>query len=182
VARRQVTRGLIAAAVTALALTGCGDDYEKGAGVYTAEPTTTQTAPATTPSAPAEEPTQTTGAEGTESHEAELTAAQRRAAREASSAARVFLEGYLPYSYSQAKASEIRGLTPQLRDELTANPPRVPPALAEKAQPRLRELETSGVTTGRVILLAQVDDGERRYASLVTLTRRGDRWVVSQVQ
>ena len=46
----------------------------------------------------------------------------------------------------------------------------------------MRRLEVSGVDTGRVILLAQVDDGESRYATLVTVDRRADRWIVTEVQ
>jgi hypothetical protein len=58
----------------------------------------------------------------------------------------------------------------------------VPPALAEKARPRLRGLELSGVAGGRVILLARIDDGQSRYAALLTVQRRGTSWAVSQVR
>jgi hypothetical protein len=188
VADRQVsvrTVSVVAAAVaSAAALAACGDDYEKGAGVYTAPTTTAPTPTASTSSSTSTEPPQSAGPKGPdESAEADpLTTAQRRDVDDASGATRAFLAGYLPYSYGQADAHGLRSVSPQLRDELERNPPRVPPAKADKARPRLRRLEVSGVDTGRVILLAHIDDGESRYAALVTLNRRGDRWVVTEVQ
>jgi hypothetical protein len=186
-ADRQVSLRLVSVAaavlVSAVALAACGDNYEKGAGVYTATPTTSAPAPSTS-STTTTEPAQTAGGESPdESTEAQpLNAAQRRMVSAASGAARAFLAGYLPYSYGQVDANRIRSVSTELRDELRRNPPRVPPAKADKAKPRVRRLEVSGVDTGRVILLAQVDDGESQYATLVTVNRRGDRWVVTQVQ
>ena len=174
----------IAALAGAVALAACGENYDKGgAGVYTATPAAS--APATRTGSPTTpEPVQTAGGESAdESAEAQpLDAAQRRMVSEASSAARVFLAGYLPYSYGQADAARIRSVSSELRDELQRNPPRVPPAKATQARPRVRRLELSGVDTGRVILLAQIDDGESRYATLVTVNRRDERWIVTEVQ
>jgi hypothetical protein len=176
--------GVFAVLTSALALAACGDNYDTGAGVYTATPAASAPAATSTSSPTTSEPMQTAGGESAdETAEAQpLDAAQRRMVNEASSAARAFLTGYLPYSYGQANAAGIRSISSELRDELQRNPPRVPPAKADQARPRVRRLKVSGVDTGRVILLAQVDDGESRYATLVTVNRRGDRWIVTEVQ
>jgi hypothetical protein len=178
----MVARRLIVA-VTALAtgagLGACGDEYVKGAGVYS----TATTTPATITTAPGA-PAQSTDAGGTESSErGRLTAADRRAVREAERAARSFLAGYLPYSYGRQDARRIRSVTPSLRSALIRQAPRVPPALAEKARPRLKDLDVSGIADrDRVILLAHIDDGQSRYAALLTVQRRGSQWAVSQVR
>jgi hypothetical protein len=175
----------VLASALALALAACGDNYDAGgAGVYTATPAASAPAATSTGSPTTSEPVQAAGGESAdESAEAQpLDAAQRRMVNEASSAARAFLTGYLPYSYGQANAAGIRSASSELRDELQRNPPRVPPAKAGRAKPRVRRLEVSGLDTGKVILLAQVDDGESRYATLVTVNRRADRWIVTEVQ
>jgi hypothetical protein len=180
VVARRLTVAAIALA-TAAGLGGCGDEYSRGAGVYgdTSTQPATQTLTSTVPAAPP----QTTDAGGTENSETgQITAAQRRSVRRASSAARQFLSGYLPYSYGRRHASSIRSATPGLRSALARQAPRVPPALAAKARPRVTGLKTSGFATGRVILLARIDDGQSRYVALLTVQRRGTRWVVSQVR
>lgn len=177
--------GVLAALASALALAACGDNYDEGgAGVYTATPAASPPATASTSSPAASEPVQSAGGEdaGESAESQPLGAVQRRMVSEASSAARAFLAGYLPYSYRQGDAGRIRSVSSELRDELQRNPPRVPPAKADQARPRVRRLEVSGVDSGRVILLAQVDDGESRYATLVTVARRGERWIVTEVQ
>lgn len=187
-ADRQVSvraRTLLLAAVllSAAPASGCGDEYEKGAGIYTTSPTATAAAPTAEASA-SQEPSQRAGGQGAQetSEGAALTGAQRAAVERASAAARVFLAGYLPYSYGQADARELRAVAPELRDELARHPPRVPPAKSEQARPRLRRLQLSGVDAGRVLLLAQVDDGDSRYAALVTVSQRGGSWLVTEVQ
>ena len=55
-------------------------------------------------------------------------------ARAAAAAARVFLEGYLPYSYGRAQARRIRAAATSLLRELEASPPRVPASVA-RARP-----------------------------------------------
>lgn len=179
--RRPRRLSLAALILAAALLSSCGDDYAKGAGVYTA-PTTTASAPAESPAR--EEPSQRAGAGGArESSETQpLTTAQRAQVDAASTAARAFLAGYLPYSYGQADARELRAVVPELRDELARHPPRVPTAKSKQARPRLRGLQLSGVDAGRVVLLAQVDDGDSRYAALVTVSQRGRGWQVSEVQ
>lgn len=176
---RRLTAAVIALAGAA-GLGGCGDEYSRGAGVY--GDTTTQTVQARTSTASAA-PLQTTDSGGTESSETgRISASQRRAVRAASSAARAFLEGYLPYSYGRRDAQSIRSAAPALRSALARQTPRVPPALAEKARPRVTGLKLSGVASGRVILLARIDDGQSRYVALLTVQRRGNRWAVSQVR
>jgi hypothetical protein len=59
----------------------------------------------------------------------------------------------------------------------------VPPSLAAKARPRVvGRLQVSGISGGRVILLARIDDGQSRYAALLTVQRRDGQWAVSQVR
>jgi hypothetical protein len=179
----MVARRLTAAAIvlaSAATIGACGDEYVRGAGVYS-NTTTTAVQPGTTP-VPAE-PLQTTDDGGTESSErGQISARQRRDVRDASKAARQFLAGYLPYSYGRRDARTIRSVTPALRNELARQAPRVPPALAAKARPRLQDLQFSGIADRRVILLARIDDGQSRYVALLTVQRRGQQWAVSQVR
>lgn len=178
-ARRLIVA--VIALTSAIGVSACGDEYVHGAGVYSAT-TTTPTAPAvgSTPLAPA----QTTDGAGTEGTEARrLTASQRRAVRGASAAARRFMAGYLPYSYGRRDARAIRSVSASLRRTLARQAPRVPPALARKARPRLRRLRVSGILgPRRVILLAHVDDGQSRYVALLTVQRQGRRWTVREVR
>jgi hypothetical protein len=178
------TRGVIAVVMVlagAAGIAACGDEYDRGAGVYSTT-TTTPLAPTPTSTVPVE-PLQTTDDEGTESSEVgRLSPTQRRARREASKAARRFLSGYLPYSYGRRAAAKIRSVSPQLKRELARQAPRVPPALAAKARPRLQGLELSGIAGRRVILLARIDDGQSRYVALLTVQRTGQRWAVTQVR
>ena len=172
---------VVAALAGTAAVAGCGDEYVRGAGVYSNTTSTPAVATATTAGAGAA--LQSTDSGGTESSEVgQMSAAQKRAVRDASTAARSFLAGYLPYSYGRRPASSINSVTPDLRRELARHTPRVPPALAAKARPRLEGLKLSGITDGRVILLARIDDGQSRYAALLTVQRQGQRWAVSQVR
>lgn len=178
-ARRLIVVVMALASTSAVA--ACGDEYVRGAGVYSNTTSTPGAQTATTPGAIA--PAQSTDAEGTESSEVgRVSAAQRRDVREASKAARRFLAGYLPYSYGRRPARAIRSVSPALRGELERQTPRVPPALAAKARPRLEGLTLSGIAGRRVILLARIDDGQSRYAALLTVQRQGQRWAVSQVR
>jgi hypothetical protein len=181
-ARRLIAVGMALASVSAIA--GCGNEYVDGAGVYSSTSTTPLPAQtATTPGQVEPEPVQSTDAGGTESSEVgQISAAQRRAVRQASVAARRFLAGYLPYSYGRRPATLIRSASAQLRRTLERDTPRVPLALQKKARPRLRGLQLSGITGQQVIMLARIDDGQSRYAALITVQRQGQRWAVSQVQ
>jgi hypothetical protein len=163
------------------AIAGCGDEYVRGAGVYSTTSPTPAAATVTSPQAVA--PVQTTDAGGTESSElGRISASQRRAVRQASAAARRFLAGYLPYSYGRGSAEKIRFVSASLRRTLARQAPRVPPALQAKARPRLKDLRLSGIAGRQVIMLARIDDGQSRYAALLTVQRRGQRWAVSQVR
>lgn len=164
---------LAALLIGSCAVAGCGvsDPYQG----RTSPPVTTATAPGAG--------TNPTTAETDEAASA-LSPLQRDAQRRAERAARVFLRTYLPYSYGQRPGSAIRAATASLRRELARQPPRVSPALAQSARPRVRSLRATGVTRTRVYVLAQIDDGQRRgiYATLLTLQRHGSRWLVSEVQ
>jgi hypothetical protein len=168
------------ALASAAGIGACGDEYTKGAGVYSN--TTTTTVPTATTPAPGA-PLQTTDSGGTESAErGQVSASKQRDVRAAKSAARQFLVGYLPYSYGKRDARSIRSVTPALRSVLARQAPRVPPALAAKARPRLTSLKYSGIDGQQVILLAHIDDGQSRYVALLTVRRRGNQWAVSQVR
>jgi hypothetical protein len=179
-ARRLIV--VVTALLGTASIAGCGDEYVRGAGVYTGTTSTTPAvATATTPGAIA--PPQSTDAGGTESSEVgRISPEQRRTVGEASKAARGFLAGYLPYSYGRRAAGSIGSVTPALRRDLARNAPRVPPALAAKAHPRVLGLTLSGIADDRVMLVARIDDGQSRYAALVTVQRQGRRWAVSQVR
>jgi hypothetical protein len=181
-ARRLIAAGIALASAAGIA--GCGNEYVNGAGVYSNTSTTPPAAQtATTPALVEPEPVQSTDAGGTESSEVgKISAAQRLAVRQASAAARRFLAGYLPYSYGRRPATLIRGASAQLRRTLVRDAPRVPLALQKKARPRLRGLQLSGISGQQVIMLARIDDGQSRYAALLTVQRQGQRWAVSQVQ
>jgi hypothetical protein len=181
----------VIAAVLALAsaagIASCGDEYVRGAGVYTNTATTATSTPPVVTTVPTVtagvEPEQTTDAGGTENTEVgRLSPSDQRAADEASTAARRFLAGYLPYSYGRRAATAIRSASPTLRRTLARDAPRVPPALQKKARPRLRGIQVSGVSAGQVMMLARIDDGQSRYAALLTVQRRGHRWAVTQVR
>ena len=172
---------LVVALGSMAGLAGCGDEYVHGAGVYTATATTAAVETMTSPAAV--EPMQMTDAGGTESSEiGRISASQRRAVRQASTAARRFLAGYLPYSYGRRAATRIRAVSPTLRRTLAREAPRVPPALRAKARPRLQALRLSGITGRQVIMLARIEDGQSGYAALVTVQRQGHRWAVSRVR
>jgi hypothetical protein len=158
------------------AIAGCGvsDPYQARTSppVTTATTPGTATHPTTAPSADDDEATPT------------LSPLQRDAQQRAERSARAFLRTYLPYSYGQRPGSTIRAATASLRRELARQPPRVSPALAQSARPRVTSLRATGVTRTRVYVLAQIDDGQRRgiYATTLTVQRHAGRWLVSEVQ
>ena len=107
------------------------------------------------------------------------TTAERIA--EAKRTARRFLTGYLAYSYGQAPASRIRALAPALERSLAENPPRVPDA--ERArEPRVKLIQTNGVSPAAASLLALVDDGARSYTLVLTLEHGAAGWTVTDVR
>jgi hypothetical protein len=102
-------------------------------------------------------------------------------ARAVAAAARVFLEGYLPYSYGRAQAQRIRVTAIPLLRELEAAPPRVPASVA-RARPRLVSVRAEAATGGSdVNVVAVVDDGRRRYRIPLAVRNTGRRWVVTAI-
>ena len=95
-------------------------------------------------------------------------------------AARVFLAGYLPYTYGERGASAIDRTTAELRHALAAEPPRVPPVERRRA-PRIRSLYLNGASADRAAVLALIDDGERSYTVALALARYGSEWRVTEV-
>ena len=120
----------------------------------------------------------------TSHRERESTLAPTVAPREgqaAASAARVFLHGYLPYSYGRVDASRIRGAAPALVRVLREVPPRVPAAVA-RARPRLLAVLPDAATGERdVLIVAAVSDGRRRYDVRLTVHHDAGRWVVTEI-
>jgi hypothetical protein len=98
--------------------------------------------------------------------------------RAALEAARRFLAGYLPYSYGQASASQIRGAAAPLARTLRRQPPRVA-AGERELEPQLVALEVASVNGDLGFdLAATIDDGRRRYAMTVAVRAQGERWLV----
>jgi hypothetical protein len=167
---------LAALLVSSCAVAGCGvsDPYQG----RTSPPVTTATTPGI-----ATHPTTVPSADADEAAPA-LSPLQRDAKDRAERAARAFLRTYLPYSYGQRPGSAIRAATASLRRELARQSPRVSPALAQSARPRVKSLRATGVTRTRVYVLAQIDDGQRRgiYATTLTVRLRAGHWLVSEVR
>jgi hypothetical protein len=102
-------------------------------------------------------------------------------ARAATTAARAFLGGYLPYSYGRAEAPRIQAAAIPLLRELEKSPPRVPASLA-RARPQVVSVRAETATRGSdVDVVAVVDDGRRHYRIALALRDSGRRWVVTAV-
>jgi hypothetical protein len=116
--------------------------------------------------------------------EGEVTSAPAIAPRQAhaaAAAARGFLEGYLPYSYGRADAERIRAASIQLLRELEASPPRVPASVAH-ARPQLVSVRAEAATGGSDIdVVAEVEDGRRRYRIPLAVRNTAGRWLVTAV-
>jgi hypothetical protein len=162
---------LVALLASSALVAGCGvrDPYQQHSSTTPTSPT------ASTPATPTRSPDEDEGAPA-------RSPGQRDRERQADRAARAFLSGYLRYSYGQASGSAIHAATLALRRELTRHPPRVTAKLAKSAQPRVTSLRVTGGHRDRVYLLAQVTDRHNSYAATLTATRRGDRWLISEVQ
>jgi hypothetical protein len=117
-------------------------------------------------------------------HEGEARSAPAIAPREAhaaAAAARAFLEGYLPYSYGRADADRIRAAATTLLRELEAAPPRVPASVAH-ARPQLVSVRAEAATGGSDIdVVAEVEDGRRRYRIPLAVRNARGRWLVTAV-
>ena len=112
------------------------------------------------------------------------TAAAATSARQVAAAkrtARGFLSGYLAYTYDQAPASAIRNADPALVRTLAADPPRVP-SRQRARRPRVKLLQTDGVSSKAASLLALVDDGAQSYTLTLSLERGAAGWTVTGVR
>lgn len=141
---------------------------------------------APSPAATAEAPelaAQTAASLEAPSEEAQPSAAlvaSRTDVTQAKRAARRFLAGYLPYTYGQASAQQIRAVSDQLRLRLKRDRPRV---RARERRRRLRTelLQAEGVSRRQAQLAALVSDGARRYTVPLEVERTSAGWTVTDV-
>ena len=108
-------------------------------------------------------------------------AASAREVAAAKRTARRFLSGYLAYTYDQAPASAIRNADPALVHTLAADPPRVP-SRERARRPRVKLLQTDGVSSKAASLLALVDDGAQSYTLTLSLEQDAAGWTVTGVR
>jgi hypothetical protein len=94
--------------------------------------------------------------------------------------ARVFLAGYLPFSYGRGSADALRAASARLRARLAAERPRVP-ARERRRHARVVLLQLDGAGRTWAGVMALVDDGVRRYSVALTLARFGRAWQVTRV-
>jgi hypothetical protein len=136
------------------------------------------------PSRPAAEPERRapTAAPATEAPPPTADAAERtpsaRELRTARRVARRFVAGYLDYSYGRGSADEIDGATALLRDDLAAEPPRVPPTVA-RLEPELLTVQLEADGLDDIEAVALVRDGRRTYSTTLELEQSGESWLVS---
>jgi hypothetical protein len=93
--------------------------------------------------------------------------------------ARVFLAGYLPFSYGRRSARRIRAASARLRARLAAQRPRVP-ARERRRRPRVVLLQLDGAGRAWAGVAALIDDRARRYTVPLTLARVGGAWQVTR--
>jgi hypothetical protein len=116
-----------------------------------------------------------TAGSGVQRHLAPVSARDAARARAASTR---FLEGYLPFAYGRASAGSVRGITPPLRQQLTAQTASVTPVERER-HPKVVALQVAGAAPGVVLATALVEDGGiTTYALRITLSDERTRWVV----
>jgi hypothetical protein len=169
---------VLAAALVA----GCSDPYEHGAGLNTSA--SSSSASVTTAAAGASTSTPSgPSAATTTSDLGDFAGAAPGSAdlRAAAQAARAFIGTYVPYTYGQAKASQIPAADPALVTQLAANPPSVPPSVRSR-HPRVTSLSVSGGGEGQVAFRANVSDRTVTYGVPVTVTREQNGWLVTSVQ
>ena len=100
----------------------------------------------------------------------------------AKTAAREFLTGgYLAYSYGRVHAQDVPRASDDLRQELAAEPPRVPPAVRRR-RARVTGLQTNGTAKGRIELLALITEDKADYYTIpLSLGNFDGRWLVFDV-
>jgi hypothetical protein len=94
--------------------------------------------------------------------------------------ARVFLAGYLPFSYGRGSADGIRAASARLRVRLSGERPRVP-ARERRRRARVVLLQLDGAGRRWAGVMALVDDRARSYSVGLTLARVGRGWQVTRV-
>jgi hypothetical protein len=107
-------------------------------------------------------------------------AASHAEVRAAKRAARLFLAGYLPYSYGRGPARAIAGASPPLLRRLAHERPRVP-AAERRRRARLVLLHADGAGKRAAAVVALVADGARRYTLPLELERARVGWRVTRV-
>jgi hypothetical protein len=104
----------------------------------------------------------------------------RRCARGGRRSSRL-LEGYLPYNYGRADAERIRAAAIPFLRELEASPPRVPASVTH-ARPQLVSVRAEAATGGSdIVVVAEVEDGRRRYRIPLAVRNTAGRWLVTAV-
>ena len=92
-------------------------------------------------------------------------------------AARVFLDGYLPWLYGQGSLGAIHDATANLVVGLQRCPPRVPLTM-RSLHPKLAAI-TLERHRGGWQALPNITDGRATYELVLTITQARDRWLVS---
>jgi hypothetical protein len=93
-----------------------------------------------------------------------------------------FLIGYLPFAYGRRGASEIGGITSELRQQLLHRRAELTP-VERRRRPRVVSLKTTATTPTFVVATAVIDDGGvTTYRLRFTLESAAGRWLVSGVQ
>jgi hypothetical protein len=97
-------------------------------------------------------------------------------------AAERFLGSYLAFAYGQARAPQVRAVTPALgRQLMRGRTPIAPVELSRR--PRVAWLRLVGMTPGFALATAMVNDGGiTPYPLRFTLQARGGHWSVNGVQ
>jgi hypothetical protein len=107
-----------------------------------------------------------------------LTSAERR---QAATAVRRFLSGYLRYLYGRGPAGRVAPVTPSVARTLRSGSARVTPA-QRRRHPRVAALRITGQTARSALAAVQVaDGGPAPYQLTLTVERRGSEWVVSDL-
>lgn len=106
----------------------------------------------------------------------------QQAPERAETAARVFLRGYLPYSYGRGSVEDFGPeiITPDLRQRFREQPPR-PHSEARRAQPRVVAMRLARVRSDEVLLYADIEDGIAPYTLLLRLVRHLEGWAMAAV-
>jgi hypothetical protein len=102
-----------------------------------------------------------------------------RGSAAAETAARRFLQSYLPWLYGQAPLHAIQDATPRLLGGLKRHPPRIPPAM-HSLHPTVAAIAMQRRGSGWQAL-PNVTDGRETYELVLALTQTRGRWLVSSV-